>query len=461
MKNSTLRCIYMANDLVLSFAAIILFDIIKYNSLPEGFESRPLDQWLFHDTNILWGLIIFPLMMMTFYGISGYYNEIMFKSRLNDVKNSFVIGLFGTLIIYFITLINDGFATRHIHYELILILWGLLSIPVMTGRIVITNIQRDRLKKLGGCYTAVIIGNHSSAETLRKRLMPRRKRSISNYRIIGEISPEKPFDDIIKEVEDLAPDALLVTSQPGGIQSTLEIISKLFPIGPSILITPDLFYLLTSRNRTDNVVGDPLIDISSPPVSASTANIKRIIDVVGSALALILLSPLFAAIAVAVRLDSKGEVFYRQERVGFHKKPFKIIKFRTMHPDAESTGPALSNADDPRITRVGHILRKYRLDELPQFWNVIKGDMSLVGPRPERQHYIEQIVKRVPHYSLIHQVRPGITSWGMVKYGYATNVDEMVERLYYDLLYIENVSISVDIKILFHTFSTVVSGRGL
>lgn len=196
----------------------------------------------------------------------------------------------------------------------------------------------------------------------------------------------------------------------------------------------------------------------SPPF---TANFKRLADVVVSSLAILLLLPVYAIIALLIKRDSNGPVFYRQERVGYRKKTFKIIKFRTMRTDAERCGPALSEADDPRVTPLGRRLRKYRLDELPQFWNVLRGDMSLVGPRPERAYYVDLIVARAPYYSLVHQVRPGITSLGMVKYGYASNVEQMVQRLRYDLLYIENISITTDLKILIHTVTTVVTGRGI
>jgi exopolysaccharide biosynthesis polyprenyl glycosylphosphotransferase len=210
-----------------------------------------------------------------------------------------------------------------------------------------------------------------------------------------------------------------------------------------------------------NVVGEPLVDISKADMSESTINIKRVSDIIVSIFVLILISPLLLTLAILIKLDSKGPIIYKQTRIGYHKKPFNIYKFRSMKVDAEANGPTLSSLDDPRITKLGKILRKYRLDELPQFWNVVKGDMSLVGPRPEREFYIKQIITKAPYYSLIHQVRPGITSWGMVKFGYASNVDEMISRLRYDLLYIENVSFAVDLKILFYTINTVLTGKGV
>ena len=177
---------------------------------------------------------------------------------------------------------------------------------------------------------------------------------------------------------------------------------------------------------------------------------------------LIVVSPLLLAVAIAIKLDSKGPVFYSQERVGYHNVPFNIYKFRSMVQNAEQNNrPQLTCDEDPRVTRVGRFLRKYRIDELPQFWNVIKGDMSIVGPRPERQYYIDQITQRVPSYALLHQVRPGITSMGMVKYGYAQNVDQMIERLSYDLLYLENMSLINDFKIMVYTIKTIVTGKGM
>ena len=177
-------------------------------------------------------------------------------------------------------------------------------------------------------------------------------------------------------------------------------------------------------------------------------------------IALMVLSPLFLVLGILVKTTSKGVVFYLQERIGHRGETFKIIKFRSMYQNAEENGPALSSENDARITPLGKILRKWRLDELPQFINVLKGDMSLVGPRPERAYFIEKMRKKAPHCQHLQRVKPGITSLGMVKFGYAENVDEMIERLKYDIIYIENQSLTIDFKIMLYTVITLLRGRG-
>ena len=268
-------------------------------------------------------------------------------------------------------------------------------------------------------------------------------------------------DSLQEECRRLNARALIVLPSPKGLARTAEIITELYPLDRPLFVTSDIHSLISVRPRISSVVNEPVVDITNAKISPAAVNCKRVADIVLSSIALIVLSPVFAAVAIAVKRDSKGPVFYRQTRIGYHKKPFTIYKFRTMIADAEPNGPVLARENDSRVTRVGHFMRKYRIDELPQFWNVLKGDMSLVGPRPEREFYVRQIMKRHPAYSLIHQVRPGITSWGMVKYGYASDVDQMLERLEYDLLYIENVSLAVDIKIMFYTVSTILTGKGL
>ena len=193
-----------------------------------------------------------------------------------------------------------------------------------------------------------------------------------------------------------------------------------------------------------------------------TRSVKRFVDIVVSLVAMILLLPVYAVLAIWIKLDSKGPVVYKQERLGLHRKPFKIYKLRSMVNDAEPDGkPCLSTDDDHRITRVGKVMRKYRLDETLQFLNVLRGDMSLVGPRPERAYFVDQIVERAPYYTTLHQVRPGITSLGMVKFGYASSVDEMIERSKYDLLYLDNMSLFNDLKIIIYTIKVVIKGTGI
>lgn len=463
------RLKYILSDYLTINVGWLVFNVIRYFSLPPGFDPRPLQQWLFSDFNIRLGQVFYPLLMLALYWLSGFYNKVALKSRIDELGNTALVSLIGMLLIYFGTLMNDNVPERLQNYELMFILWSLLLWPCFIGRIVITNAQRRRRSRGEGVYNTLIVGNAEDAARLADRLADRRRNS--DFNVVGFVSlggdtsllngPVYNLDDIDHAKTDLQPQVLILGSRHNDLEANMALIARLFRTDLDIYIPIDLYQMITSNPRMSSVISEPLVNISTTNIHPAILNLKRLGDVIVSALALIVLAPAFLIIALAIKHDSKGPAFYLQERVGYHKKIFRIIKFRTMYTDAEASGPALSKADDPRITHIGRFLRKYRIDEFPQFWNVLRGDMSLVGPRPEREYYVRQIIERVPHYSLIHQVRPGITSWGMVRYGYAGNVDEMLERLPYDLLYLENVSLAVDMKILAHTVKTVLTGKGM
>jgi exopolysaccharide biosynthesis polyprenyl glycosylphosphotransferase len=240
-----------------------------------------------------------------------------------------------------------------------------------------------------------------------------------------------------------------------------RIINQLYKYNVEIRFTPRLYEILTGSARISTLGINPLVSITQLNMPDWEVSIKRLIDIVASLLSLLILFPFFFYFAIRIKRDSKGPIFFVQERIGRYGNPFKMVKFRTMYVNSENGTPQLSSVFDDRITPFGRILRKYRIDELPQFWNVLKGDMSLVGPRPERQYYIDQIIKEAPYYCLLYKIRPGLTSWGPIKIGYSDTIDKMIERLNYDIIYIENMSLFNDLKILILTVEIIFKGKGM
>ena len=468
------RAKYVLADLISTNVALLLFNFIRYSDLPSaqsGFSS--LTSFMTAPT-VMATQLLFPLFMLGLYYLSGYYHTVYTKSRVSEFSITLVTALIGTLVMFFAFLINDLTLDRTRDYSLFLILLSLMFTVVYIPRLLITSSTARKIRS-GKIYFDTLIVGYSS----RPQLFVRQLEKITNQpavRPVGLIDfenraricvtgldlPISDASDIPRIADELNISRIVVIPHPDGWEHTSTVITSLFRLQKPIYIAAGDIPPYIVKPRLSSLTAEPLIDISSTDLPESTMTIKRTADVVISSLGLILSALPIAACALAIKATSKGPAFYRQIRVGRLGRQFNIYKLRTMRADAEADGtPRLSSAADGRITPLGHVLRKYRIDELPQLFNVLRGDMSIVGPRPERPYFIEQLIEREPGYLLCQRVRPGLTSLGMVKYGYASNIDQMVERVRFDLLYLDNISFVTDTKIIFHTARTVFSGRGV
>jgi exopolysaccharide biosynthesis polyprenyl glycosylphosphotransferase len=418
------------------------------------------------------GLIVLPLVWIVLYYLSGYYRSIYRKSRLKELWQTFVSSLVGVIVIFFVLILDDEVVSYKSYYSSFFTLFFLHFFITYLPRLVLTTRTNHRIqtKKIG--FETLIIGSNQKALALFETLA-KQKKSAGNI-FIGFVSVQEGKEYLLKKHLELVGNLhnlqnvitkynvqeVIIALEDNEHEKIGVIMNKLEGVDVTVKVIPGMYDILMGTARMSSLFGEPLIQLSQDLMPLWEENVKRAFDVVVSSIAIILLTPLYAFLILGVKTSSKGPIFYAQERIGKFGKPFMIFKFRSMFIGSEKDGPALSKKNDSRITKFGLFMRKSRFDELPQFWNVIIGDMSLVGPRPERQFFIDQIVKKAPHYVHLHKVRPGITSWGQVKFGYAENVDEMIERLRYDIVYIENMSIYTDIKILIYTVKIILKLEG-
>ena len=466
MKKSKQAGKYILSDFISASVAWLLFNILRYEvfAIDEGADSL-LDYLQY--PGVLGGQVVIPLFWLVLYYFSGYYNKPFGKSRLTELFSTFITVLIGTVFVFFALLLDDIPRSIDIYYKLFFGMFGLQFFITYIPRLLITQSGMRKIKNREWAMKVLIIGAGGKAVRIAHDLY-RLGYDICGFVSEDERTPVKADrNQVLGTVEDIAVlmekenvDEIVLAVESKNNKALLGILYSLYRYKRPIKVLADRFNML-SKIQLRTIRGIPLVDVTDNNFSPAEQNIKLFLDKVCSVVALLLLSPLFAYIAWRVKKDSPGPVFFRQERIGYLGQPFWMYKFRTMYVNAEENGPSLSSEDDLRVTPFGRIMRKYRLDELPQFWNVLKGDMSLVGPRPERKYFIDEIVKTAPYYYLLHNVRPGITSLGMVKYGYAASVDKMVERMEYDILYYENMSLTLDLTILIYTVKTVITGKGV
>ena len=454
----------------------LFFDFISAGSswgLFNYFRKTYIEKYDFEvNDKLVISTFFISLFWILLYSIFGNYRNVYKKYRLKEITQIISQTFIGIILIFFTFLLDDNINSYQDYYSLFVVLFLLHIIITFIPRIILTSrtVNQIHNKKIG--FNTIVIGSSQKAKDTYLEICNLKKATghfIIGYvctnggkDVINETGLKKlgAYNEISHIINNEKIEEVIIATEPKEHEKINSIINDLADLKVEIKVVADMYSILTGSVKMNSIFGALLISVNPEMMPSWQKTVKRIMDLFISIIAIIILSPVFVILTIFIKSGSKGEIIFKQERIGFKNEPFQIYKFRSMYADSEKNGPQLSSKYDSRITNIGRFMRKTRLDETPQFFNVIKGDMSLVGPRPERQYFINKIIDKAPHYKHLSKVKPGITSWGQVKYGYAENVDEMIARLKFDLLYVENMSLSLDVKILFYTVIIILKGSG-
>ena len=470
LRRPLLQGLYIAGDWLAAAVAWVLFFAFRKHT--EGVALAQLNDALLQDPTFFHSLLLIPPFWCLLHCLFGYYHHIYRKTCTSDLSQSLKAYFTGTLILFFLIILDDHINRYTDYYIYAVALFATYFPLCLLMRWGLTLRIRRQLRRGRIGFNTLVVGDGPAARHFLEQI---RRKHTDGLCLKGYIPIRKPTDgtpaglplpclggltDIEPTLRRLTIEEVFVFPEAGDENALPLILSQCLAPHLIVHIRPSTENILLGAVRHYSVQSDPFIKLSFDRMPLWQRCVRRGFEIVTCLLAGVLLAPLLIYAACRVRRSSPGPVLYKQERLGLHGKPFYIYKFRSMYVNAETDRPLLASDHDNRITPWGRVMRKYRIDELPQLYNVLKGDMALVGPRPERAYFVDQIVKTAPHYRLLFNVKPGLTSWGETQYGYAENVPEMIERLAYDMVYLENQSLTMDLKILIYTIGVVFKGEG-